>query len=80
MTGAFRSALLSGELGRLGSADSQELVLELVFGVVVELTPTEGVFALELESELLFVLKLATETGTRTFAQWVSAVCKVIEL
>lgn len=63
---AFLSAL-SGELGTLGSALSHELVLELVLGVVVELTPTDGVFALELESDELLVLNVATETGTRTF-------------
>lgn len=64
MTVAFRSVLLSGELGRLGSALSQVLVSELVLGVVVELTPKDGVFILELESELrLLVLKLATATG-----------------
>lgn len=57
-------SVLSGELGKLGSALSHVLVSELVLGVVVELTPTEGVFILELESELmLFALKLATDTG-----------------
>lgn len=64
MTVVFLSVLLSGELGRLGSALSHVLVFELVLGVVVELTPTDGVFILELESELtLFELKFATETG-----------------
>lgn len=65
----FRSTL-SGELGKLGSALSEVLVSELVFGVVVELTTAEGVFTLELESELLFV-KLIDVTGkcscVRTF-------------
>lgn len=62
-TVALRSVLLSGELGKLGSALSHVLVLVLVFGVVVELT-TEAVFTLELESELtLLALKLATDTG-----------------
>lgn len=69
ITVAFRSVLLSGELGRLGSALSHVLVLELVFGVVVE--PIDGVFILELESELTFVLKFAVVTGkcscVRTF-------------
>lgn len=64
MTVALRSVLLSGELGRLGSLLSQVLVSELVLGVVVQLTPTEAVFMLELESELtLLALKLATEMG-----------------
>lgn len=60
VTVEFRSVLLSGELGRLGSALSQVLVFELVFGVFVELPPTlpDGV-TLELESELT-LLKLAT--------------------
>lgn len=57
--------LFSGELGVLGSF-SEPLVFELVFGVVVaELTPTDGVVTLELESELklLAALKFATDTG-----------------
>lgn len=65
ITVAFRSVLLSGEPGRLGSALSHVLVSELVVGVVVGVVVerTEGVFILELESELTFVLKLAAVTG-----------------
>lgn len=66
-------ALLSGELGTLGSLLAHVLVSELVLGVPVELTPADALFILELESELttLFELKFATDAGkwswVRTF-------------
>lgn len=67
ITVVFLSVLLSGELGKLGSALSQVLVLELVFGVVVELTPTDGVFILELESELILLNVATGKCSARTF-------------
>lgn len=77
--GCEGGVLLSGELGKLCSALSHVLVSELVLGVELSPTTAEGVFTLELESELLLATpgKLCTGKCSLTFWYVVSPLCEL---